>query len=64
MGSKQMKRAAIYFFYDKDKIVDDYNIYMLNDIRESVDYLIVVVNGSIDSAGEKKFNKVADEVFI
>lgn len=59
-----MKRAAIYFFYDKDKIVDDYNIYMLDDIRESVDYLIVVVNGSIDNDGVKKFNKVADEVFI
>ena len=59
-----MRRIAIYFFYDRDGIVDEYNIFMLNDIRKNVDYLMVVVNGAINSDGEEKFNSVSNEVFI
>lgn len=42
------KRAAIYFFYDKDGIADRFIEYFLNDLSKNVDYLLVVCNGSLD----------------
>lgn len=33
-GNEKIKRLAIYFFYDKDGIVDDYIPYMLNDLKK------------------------------
>mgnify|MGYP002510168861 CR=1 FL=1 len=58
-----MRRYAIYFFYDKDGIVDDYNIYMLNDIKKNVDHLMVVSNGKLERAGKEKFYSVSDEIY-
>ena len=42
-----MKRVAIYFFYDKDGIVDGYVDYFLEDLKKNLDRLIVVCNGII-----------------
>lgn len=55
-----MKRIAIYFFWDKDGIVDDYNIYMLEDLRENVEKIVIVSNGKLGEEGYAKFEKVAD----
>ncbi len=57
-----MKRFALYFFFDKDGIVDDYNIFLLNDLKKNVDYLLVVCNGTITGEGRNKFESVATEV--
>lgn len=59
-----MRRAALYFFYDKDGIVDAYNLYMLRDLRKSLDKLYVVVNGALEEEGRKKFMQIADDVFV
>lgn len=58
-----MKRFAIYFFYDQVGIVDDYNIYMLEDLKKNIDHLMVVSNGPLNEEGYKKFTKVSDEIF-
>lgn len=58
-----MRRYAIYFFYDKDGIVDQYNIYLLDDLKKNLDYLMVVSNGSLPPSERKKFEKVANEVY-
>ena len=58
-----MKRFAIYFFYDQDGIVDDYNIYMLEDLKNNIDHLMVVSNGPLNEEVYKKFTKVSDEIF-
>ena len=55
-----MRRIAIYFFWDKDGIVDDYNIYMLADLRKNTEKVIVVSNGEMEKEGYAKFEKVAD----
>lgn len=39
-----MKRVAIYFFFDKDGIVDRYVKTVLTDLKRNIDRLIVVVN--------------------
>jgi rhamnosyltransferase len=60
----EAKRAAIYFFYDKDGIVDDYIIHQLKDLKENVLYLLVVVNGALAFEGEKKLSLAADGMLI
>lgn len=59
-----VKRAGLYFFYDKDGVVDDYNIYLLQDMRKNVDHLLVVVNGNLNDEGRHKFSGVCDDVYV
>lgn len=57
-------RCAIFLFYDRDGIVDDYITYMLEDLKESLDFLLVVCNGAPTDDAVKKLESVADEVYI
>ena len=50
-----MKRLGIYFFFDKDGIVDKYVDYVLEDLTKHVDKLIVVCNGQLNERGRKTF---------
>lgn len=59
-----MKRVAIYFFYDKDGIVDGYVDYFLEDLKKNLDRLIVVCNGKLTSEGRKKFSKYTSEIIV
>ena len=63
LGGGKMKRFALYFFWDKNGIVDDYNIYLLNDLKKNVDYLLVVSNGKLTKEGYQKFEAVSDRIF-
>jgi len=59
-----LKRVAIYFFYDKDGIVDGYVDYFLEDLKKNLDRLIVVCNGKLTSEGRKKFSKYTNEIIV
>lgn len=59
-----MKRAAIYFFYDKDGIVDSYVPYFVDKLHEVVDYIVVVVNGKLSAEGRKALSQCADDMFV
>lgn len=59
-----MKRAGIYFFYDKDGIVDSYVPYFINGLHEVVDYIVVVVNGKLNAEGRKVLSECADDLFV
>lgn len=48
-----MKRLGIYFFFDKDGIVDKYVDYVLEDLTKHVDKLIVVCNGQLNELRAK-----------
>lgn len=58
-----MKRYAIYFFYDKEGIVDEYNIYFLQDLKKNVDHLMIVSNGQLPEKERKKLESVSDEIY-
>ena len=49
-----MKRVAIYFFYDKNGIVDKYVNYFLEDLKKNLDRLIIVCNGKLTSKGREE----------
>lgn len=59
-----MRRAGIYFFYDKDGIVDDYVPYFINGLHKVVDYIVVVVNGILNPKGRKILAACADDLFV
>lgn len=61
---KNPKRACIYFIYDRDGLVDNYILYQLKDLRESVDFIHCVINGALTPEGRKALSDVADEVYV
>jgi lipopolysaccharide biosynthesis protein len=63
-GKSNIKRLAIYFFYDKDGIVDDYVPYMLNDLKKNITELLIVCNGKLAPEGREKLEKLTPNVFV
>lgn len=59
-----MKRLAIFFFYDKEGIVDDYIPYMLKDLNQNIDELLVVCNGKLTPEGREKFYQFTSNVLV
>ena len=55
-------RLALYCFYDRDGIVDDYVIYFLKELRKTVSRICCVVNGKLTDAGRKSLEACSDEV--
>ena len=55
-------RLLIFFFYDRDGIVDEYVTYMLSDMKKNVKKIIFVSNGKIEPASKEKISFLADEI--
>lgn len=58
-----MKRAGIFFFWEKDGVVDSYVEYYLKELKTVCDYLVVVINGDADEDGRSRLCIHADDVF-
>lgn len=56
------KRLAIFFFYDKDGIADDYIRVLLEGMKPCCSRIIVVCNGKADREAELLFRTFTDEV--
>lgn len=52
---KNITRLGIFFFYDNDGVVDDYVMYMLEDMVLNTTHNIVVCNGKLTEEGKKRF---------
>ena len=59
-----INRIAIFIFYDKQGIVDDYVPYFLEKLKPFVNNLIVVVNGELTPVGGKKLKSITKNVFV
>lgn len=59
---KKANRLLIYFFYDKDGIVDDYVITVLKDITKNVNKAYFVSNGKLADGESKKLDNLVDEI--
>ena len=60
--SDKSKRLGVFIFYDKDYIIDDYEIYMLNSLKEAVDDIIFVSNSKIKKDELKKLSNITKNV--
>lgn len=58
-----MKRICIYVTYDFENIADDYIGYMLQELRNSVDCLIVICNYPSIAGGIENIQPYADEIY-
>lgn len=58
--TESAKRLGIFFFYDKDGIVDDYVIYMLRDMMPIMTRNIIVCNGELTQEGRRRFESLGD----
>jgi rhamnosyltransferase len=58
------RRLGIYSFYDADGIVDRYVPYFLNDLKENLEALVVVVNGQILVEEKQKLLNITPHVIV
>ncbi len=58
------KRVGIFFFYDKDGIVDDYIMVLLNALKSHFERIVVVVNGKMSVEGRRKLTTVTTEIVV
>ena len=59
-----MNRLGIYFFYDKEGVVDEYVTYYLEHLKPFCSELCVVVNAPLTSEGRKKLSSVSDCLLV
>lgn len=59
-----MKRLGIFCFYDPDGIFYNSDNFLLSELRSVIDYLIVVVNGTITDNGLLLVSKQADDIIV
>lgn len=58
-----MKRLGIFVFYDKDGIVDDYVVYLLKNIKDHLDDLLIVCNGALSEKGRERLSAFTDRIY-
>lgn len=57
-------RIGVYFFFDKDGIVDKFVTYMLDDLVKNLDRLVIVVNGSLKPESRDVFTRYTKDVIV
>lgn len=55
-------RLGIFAFYEKNGIVEDYVVYLLKELRGSVNRLIFVYNGVLSDGGRQRIEGLVDEI--
>lgn len=60
--SDSARRACIYFIYDKDGIVEDYVVHQIKALREHIEFLHCVINGSLRPEEKNKLLGIVDLV--
>ena len=59
-----MKRLGIFCMYDKDGVVDDYILYLLQEIKKVLTHLTIICNGKLYPEGRARLEKYTDDIFV
>lgn len=62
-GTLMKKRLGIVAFYQKDGNVDEYFLFLLQELKKCLDLLVVICNGIVSEDAEKRMLQYADEVY-
>ncbi|MPM18539.1 hypothetical protein SDC9_64951 [bioreactor metagenome] len=62
MKQAERRRLGIFLCYDPDGVIDDYITYLLNDLKENLSQLVVVVNGRLSPEGRKRLETITSDV--
>lgn len=57
-----IKRIGLFAFYDKNGTADGLDLQYITAVDELLDYLIVIVNGSVSDNTMRNFEKIADNI--
>lgn len=57
-------RYAVFVFYDKSGIVDEYNYVFLEELKKYVSKLLIICNGNVNEEGRKGLQQFADEMIV
>ena len=57
------KRLGVFVFFDKDELIDDYVIYMLDSFKKACNDLIIVSNTKLNENNLNKFKQYTNEVY-
>ena len=57
-----MKRLGIFYCFDEDGIIDEYIIYLLNDIFQNLDELCIVYNGDLTDESIEKLKIFTNDI--
>lgn len=63
-NKKNTRRLALFVCYDKDGIIDDYIPYLLRDLIENLEMLVVVVNGALTPEGHSTLEKFTPHIVV
>lgn len=63
-GPTPPTRLGIFFFYDRDGVVDDYVTTLLDGFRPHFSDLTIVVNGKLNDEGRAKFLSYTDNLIV
>lgn len=63
LEKENVRRCAIFLFFDKDGVVDDYICRMLEDLQNRVEHILVVCNGYVERNGLEKLKHASDDVY-
>lgn len=58
------KRLSIFAYYDADGLVDDYVIYLLEQMKQHCTQQIVMVNGTLQPEAEERLRKCCNELLL
>lgn len=61
---KEKNRLAICVCYDPEGIIDRYVTYLLSQIKNNVNKLVIVVNGKLSSDSRRELKKISEDVFV
>ncbi len=62
--TKHCKRLAVFAYYDKNGVVDDYAIFMLKAMREHCTDVCVVINGVVNTDGERRLKLHSTQIIF
>lgn len=59
-----LKRLGIFCTYDSEGIVDDYIIFLLQDMKKVLTHLAIVCNGKLTPESQKRLQELTDDLTI
>ena len=59
-----MSRLGIFCMYDSEGVVDNYILYLLNEIKKVVEHLTVVCNGELSDSGKNLLKNFTDDITV
>ena len=59
-----MKRLGIFCTYDSEGIIDEYILYLLQEVKKVLSHLTIICNGTLTPEGRESLEKLTGDIFV